>query len=182
MLKCAFLIRHQNYWILHVTKYSQSSGCFQRKTCGDQFLDWTLSTWHCCQPGSESQTFTLRLSAPVVLTSIQSNREADKLNIRAHKCARVLSTSCALNLCTHRISSRSAAPSLTRKHTGIQAFYSASVGWCGRHYAALPHQAQTGSQINILSPAGQPVQAGLSASESLSLGFRKKRKKPTAPL
>lgn len=120
---------------------------------------------------AESQTFTPRLSAPVVLTSIQSNREADKLNIRPHKCERFLSTSRALNLCTHRICAfRSAAPSLTRKHAGIQAFYSASVGWCGRHYAALPHQAQTGSQINILSPAGQPVQAGLSASESSPWG------------
>lgn len=43
--------------------------------------------------------------------------------------------------------------------------------------AALLHQAQTGSQINILSPAGQPVQAGLSASKSLSLGFHRRGEK-----
>lgn len=42
--------------------------------------------------------------------------------------------------------------------------------------AALLHQAQTRSQINILSPAGQPVQAGLSASESFSPGFHIKER------
>lgn len=37
--------------------------------------------------------------------------------------------------------------------------------------AVLFHPAQTGSQINILSPASQLVQAGQAASENLSLWF-----------
>lgn len=41
----------------------------------------------------------------------------------------------------------------------------------GGGMAVLFHPAQTGSQINILSPAGQLVQAGQTAPENLSLWF-----------
>lgn len=41
----------------------------------------------------------------------------------------------------------------------------------GGDMAVLFHPAQTGSQINILSPAGQLVQAGQTASENMSLWF-----------
>lgn len=78
-----------------------------------------------------------------------------------------------------------AALSLTRKHTqGSRLFIESLWVGVGGTMAALLHQAQTRSQINILSPAGQPVQAGLSASESLSPGFhikeRKKKQKTVA--
>lgn len=66
--------------------------------------------------------------------------------------------------------------SLTHTHSltspGIRSFYRAAV--CvgvGGGMAVLFHPAQTGSQINILSPAGQLVQAGQTASENVSLWF-----------
>lgn len=71
----------------------------------------------------------------------------------------------------------SVALSLTRKDKqGSRLFIALLWAGVGGTMAALLHQAQTGSQINILSPAGRPVQAGLSASESLSLGFHIRRK------
>lgn len=74
----------------------------------------------------------------------------------------------------------SAALSLTCKHThtqGSRLFIEHLWVGVGGTMAALLHQAQTRSQINILSPAGQPVQAGLSDSESLSPGFHTRGKK-----
>lgn len=81
----------------------------------------------------------------------------------------------------------SAALSLKCKHTQRSELFIEHL-WVGvgGTMAALLHQAQTRSQINILSPAGQLVQAGLSASEGLSPGFhikeREKKKKNSTQL
>lgn len=85
-------------------------------------------------------------------------------------------------LCCLFFSFLSAALSLKCKHTQRSELFIEHL-WVGvgGTMAALLHQAQTRSQINILSPAGQLVQAGLSASEGLSPGFhikeREKKKK-----
>lgn len=136
---------------------------------------------------AESQTSALRLPAPAVVTGVQTNRKADKLySTRTHVHAHFLSTSHAWNLCKHCLffSFLSAALSLKCKHTQRSELFIEHL-WVGvgGTMAALLHQAQTRSQINILSPAGQLVQAGLSASEGLSPGFhikeREKKKNST---
>lgn len=82
---------------------------------------------------AESQTSTLRLSAPVTLTSIQNNRESCKLRTLSADFSRIkLVHIHHLCLCFSFCSSIAHS----QRHTGIQAFYSASVGWCGRHYGS----------------------------------------------
>lgn len=86
---------------------------------------------------AESQTYTLRLSVPVTLMSIQNNMESYKLHTNAHTLSVDFSRIKLVHI--HHFCFRfSFCCSIAhlQRHTGIQAFYSASVGWCGRHYGS----------------------------------------------
>lgn len=86
---------------------------------------------------TESQTSTLRLSAPVTLMSIQNKRESSKLHTNVRTLSVEFSRIKLVHI--HRLCfcfSFCCSIAHLQSHTGIQAFYSASVGWCGRHYGS----------------------------------------------
>lgn len=86
----------------------------------------------CCQHRSSLQGFKPRA------------RQTKRYNTCTHVRARFLTTSHAWNLGTHPICavilaiffSFCSSITHTQTHTGIRAFYRASVGWCGRHYGS----------------------------------------------
>lgn len=146
------------------------------------------SIWHCVQPSSVHYcSWVTNLRPQAASTSRRyrrSNRQGSRQTVQhMHTRACTLFVYFSHMKLGHTPYLRchfflSAALSLTRKHTqGSGLFIEHLWVGVGGTMAALLHQAQTRSQINILSPVGQPVQAGLSASESLPPGFHMKEKK-----
>lgn len=155
--------------------------------CSPFGLASSLSSVHYCS--SESQTSTLRLTARVTLAG------GGHLNTQKsrHTCTcmytHFLSASSQHHTLTQALFLSFFLPlSLTHTHTTLlpqesDLFIVLLCVGVGGGMAVLFHPAQTGSQINILSPTGQLVQAGQTASENLSLWFSRlpsliKEKKP----
>lgn len=138
------------------------------------------SVYYC---SSESQTSTLRLSARVKHTSVQTHGRA---GIRVFVCTHKNThrhTHFLSHIITHAHNHSlflslllPLSVSLSHTHSSLlpqesDLFIERLCVGVGGGMAVLFHPAQTGSQINILSPAGQLVQAGQTASVNLSLWF-----------